>query len=65
MIKAELAGQFPGGKELEFTANNNAVGIPLKNPNLSAEAQKRAMEAFEAIKSGKVIVADNPAGLIK
>ena len=65
MIKAELAGQFPGGKELEFTANNDGVGIPLKNPNLSAEAQKRATEAFEAIKSGKVIVADNPAGLIK
>lgn len=65
MIKAELSGQFPGGKELEFTASNDGVGIPLKNPNLSAEAQKRATEAFEAIKSGKVIVADNPTGLIK
>ena len=65
MIKAELSGQFPGGKELEFTANNDGVGIPLKNPNLSAEAQKRATEAFEAIKSGKVTVAASSAGLIK
>ena len=65
MIKAALEGTFPGGKELEFTAKNDGVGIPVQNPNLSAEAQRRANEAFEAIKSGKVTVAATVDGLIK
>ncbi|MBP3710448.1 MAG: BMP family ABC transporter substrate-binding protein [Treponema sp.] len=65
MIKAELEGTFPGGKELEFTAANDGVGIPVQNPNLSAEAQRRANEAFEAIKSGRTTVAASATGLIK
>ena len=65
MIKAALENAFPGGKELEFTAVNNGIGIPVQNPNLSAEASRRANEAFEAVKAGKAIVAASANGLIK
>lgn len=65
MIKAELDGNFPGGKELEFGSNTNGVGIPGENPNLSEAAQNAANQAFEAIKAGTVKVSATGDGLIR
>jgi basic membrane protein A len=65
MIKDELAGQFPGGQELELSAVNDGIGIPESNPNLSDEAQKDAMQALADIKAGKITVAASADGLIK
>ena len=65
MIKAQLDGSFPGGKELELAAANDGIGIPETNPNLSDEANKDAMAALADIKAGKVTVAASADGLIK
>lgn len=65
MIKALLNGKFPGGQELELSAKNDGIGIPVTNPNLSEEAQKNAEAAFNAVKSGKIVVAASSDGLIK
>ena len=65
MVKAELGGQFPGGKELELAAANDGIGIPQTNPNLSDEAQKDAAQALADIKAGKITVAASADGLIK
>ena len=65
MIEAQLAGKFPGGQELELSAANDGIGIPVKNPNLSADAQKKADEVLALIKSGKIKVAASADGLIK
>lgn len=65
MIKAERDGKFPGGSTLNFDAKNNGVGIPAKNPNLSADVQKKVTEVTNLLKSGKITVAMVQGSLIK
>lgn len=65
MVKAEKDGKFPGGQTLMFTAKNNGVGIPAKNPNLSAEVSKKVAEVLELLKAGKITVAAEKGNLIK
>ncbi len=65
MVKAEKDGKFPGGQTLTFNASNDGVGIPVENPNLSADAQAKAKEVFEAIKAGTIKVASEQGSLIK
>lgn len=65
MIKAEKDGQFPGGETLVFNAENNGVGIPDENPNLSAETQAKVAEIYEKLQSGEIIVSDQQGDLIK
>jgi len=65
MVKAELDGEFPGGKTLTFDAKNDGVGIPVENPNLSDETMAKVKETFEKIKSGEITVAAEKGQLIK
>ncbi len=65
MIKAELEGKFPGGQMLTFDITNNGVGIPAKNPNLSADVMKKVNEIYELMKAGKIKVAGEQGNLIK
>jgi basic membrane protein A len=65
MIKAELAGEFPGGQTLIFDASNDGVGIPEKNPNLSAAVQTKVNEIAAQIKSGAIKVSGERGNLIK
>jgi len=65
MVKAEKEGKFPGGQTLTFNAANDGVGIPIENPNLSADAQAKAKEVFEKIKAGSIKVAAEQGSLIK
>ncbi|NCB01595.1 MAG: BMP family ABC transporter substrate-binding protein [Spirochaetia bacterium] len=66
MIKAELAGTFPGGEVLRLNAANDGIGIPVKNPNLSDEVQAQVAAMYQKLKSGEVKVADTQvAGLFK
>ena len=65
MVKAEREGKFPGGKTLNLDTMNDGVGIPDKNPNLSADVQKKVTEVTKLIKSGKISVASVQGSLIK
>jgi basic membrane protein A len=65
MIKAEREGKFPGGQTLVFNAKNDGIGIPAKNPNLSADVQKKVAKVFADLKAGKITVAAERGSLIK
>ncbi|MGB4405774.1 MAG: BMP family ABC transporter substrate-binding protein [Sphaerochaeta sp.] len=65
MIKAELNGVFPGGEVLHLDASNDGVGIPVKNPNLSASVTAEVAKVYAMLKSGEVKVAAAKDGLFK
>jgi basic membrane protein A len=65
MIKAEIDGDFPGGKTLTFDAKNDGVGLPEENPNLSEETISKVDEIYELIKSGEITVNAEQGDLIK
>lgn len=66
MIIDEMNGTFPGGQILRLNATNNGIGIPVDNPNLSADVQAEVAKIYEKIKSGEIKVADTQiAGLYK
>ncbi|MHC1691596.1 MAG: BMP family protein [Sphaerochaetaceae bacterium] len=66
MIKNELAGTFPGGTVLRLNAANDGIGIPVTNPNLSAEVSAKVTELYAKLKSGAIKVADTQLpGLFK
>ena len=66
MIKAEVEGQFPGGETLTFSVQNDGVGIPAENPNLSEDTIKTVNDVYAKIKAGEVTVIDtNDGSLIK
>jgi len=65
LIKAELDGEFPGGKTLTLDVNNNGVGIPSENPNLDDSVEEQVKEIVEKIKSGEIKVSDQQGDLIK
>lgn len=64
MIKAEKEGKFPGGKTLTYDVNNDGVGLPEKNPNLSEDTIKKVNEVLEKIKSGEIKVSAEKGDLI-
>ncbi|WP_218184985.1 BMP family protein [Paenibacillus sp. 1_12] len=65
MVKAEIEGNFPGGKTLTFDSKSDGVGIPVKNPNLSEDTVKKVGEVFDKLKSGEIKVAAEQGSLIK
>lgn len=65
MIKEELGKAYPGGQVLTFNAANNGVGIPAKNPNLSADVVAKVATVFADVQSGTIAVAAEQGDLIK
>ena len=65
MIKAELAGEYPGGTMLVLDATNNGIGIPPENPNLDSEVEQKVAEIFEKLASDGLKVSDQQGNLIK
>ncbi|XID93661.1 BMP family protein [Paenibacillaceae bacterium WGS1546] len=65
MVKAETEGTFPGGQTLTFDAKNDGIGLPLENPNLSAETVSTVDEVFQKLKSGEITVSAEQGDLIK
>ena len=65
MVKEALDGTFKGGRSLLLTAKEDAVGIPLENPNLSDDVQKKVDEIYQQIKSGAIVVADKQGDLFR
>lgn len=62
MIKAEIAGSFPGGQTVTLTVENDGVGLPESNPNLSDTTVQKVNEVVEKIKAGEVTVAKTNDG---
>jgi basic membrane protein A len=65
MIKAEVGGTFPGGQTLTFHDKNDGIGLPVENPNLSADTQAKVAEVLAKLKSGEITVASVQGSLIK
>ncbi len=66
MIVDEMKGEFPAGQILRLNATNNGIGIPVENPNLSAEVQAEVAKVYDKIKNGEIKVADSQLpGLFK
>ena len=57
--------EFPGGQQLVLTASEDCVGLPEKNPNLSADTTAKCDEVFAKIKSGEIKVSSAKGNLIK
>jgi len=60
VCKLTYEGKFPGGKTLTFNVANEGVGLPEKNPNLSADIMKVVKEYEAKVSSGKIKVSENP-----
>lgn len=56
MIKAQIEGNFPGGQTLIFDAENDGIGIPNENPNLSAATEQTVSEVLAQMKAGQIVV---------
>lgn len=65
MIQRELNGDFPGGQTLVYDAQNDGVGLPEENPNLSKETTDKVAEVYGQIKSGDIKVSAEQGDLIK
>ena len=66
MIVSEVNGTFPGGQVLTYAVENNGVGIPSENPNLSEATVKTVQDVYAKIQSGEITIAStNDGSLIK
>ena len=65
MIHAEVKGEFPGGEVLTFDIQNDGIGIPAQNPNLSEETITTVNTVIQSIKNSEItILAENDGSLI-
>lgn len=56
--KLALEGKFPGGEILVFDLENDGVGIPEKNPNLSEDIITAVAAAKDEILAGNIVVSE-------
>ena len=60
VAKLALDGKFPGGTTLVFSVANKGVGVPEKNPNLSADIVAKVREYEAQIAAGTLKVSEVP-----
>lgn len=63
IAKLTLDGKFPGGEVYTFNLENEGVGLPENNPNLSDEIVKAANDYIPQIISGEIEVSPVPSRL--
>lgn len=51
-----MNGEFKGGEVFTLGINDNGVGLPQENPNLSEDTMAKVSEVVEQIKNGEVVV---------
>lgn len=54
-ITAHLMGNFPGGQTINLTAKEGGVGLPVENPNLSAETVVKTDEVLAGLIDGSIV----------
>ena len=64
MVKAYVENKFPGGETLNFNIQNDGVGIPETNPNLSDSTMNTVNEIYNKIKSGEIVVSSEKGDLL-
>ena len=64
MVKAYVENKFPGGETLNFNIQNDGVGIPETNPNLSDSTMNTINEIYNKIKSGEIVVSSEKGDLL-
>ena len=64
LIEDDLKGVFKGGQSITFTTNEDCIGIPIENPNLSEETIEHVNKILEKIKNGEIIVSGVQGDLI-
>ncbi len=65
MVKAYNEGTFPGGETLIFNAENDGIGIPDENPNLSKATAKTVDDVFKDMKAGTITVSAEQGSLFQ
>ncbi|WP_010281250.1 BMP family lipoprotein [Bacillus timonensis] len=65
LIEQELNGEFPGGETIIYSVENDGVGIPEENPNLSEDTVTKVKDVYEKIKSGEIVVSAEQGDLFK
>ena len=65
MIKDFKEGKFQGGKVLNFDVQNDGVGIPKENPNLSSDTMAAVEKLYAELKAGNITVSSEKGDLIK
>ena len=65
MIKDFKEGKFQGGKVLNFDVQNDGVGIPKENPNLSSDTMADVEKLYAELKAGNITVSSEKGNLIK
>ncbi len=65
MVKSAVIGSFPGGRKIIFDVKNNGVGLPARNPNLTAAVTGKVKKVVAALKAGKITVAAGGDGLLR
>ncbi|MGL5352074.1 MAG: BMP family lipoprotein [Clostridium sp.] len=65
IIEKETKGEFPGGETLVYDINNDGVGIPENNPNLSEDTTKTVNDVISKLKSGEIKVSAEKGNLIR
>lgn len=58
-------GSYPGGQHVTYGINEDMVGIPESNPNLTPEIEAKVAEVAALVKDGTIVVSDTGDGLIK
>lgn len=64
VIKQTVEGSFPGGQILTYNAQNDGIGLPDQNPNLSEDTMNIVNEVYGKIKNGEIKVSNEGTGLI-
>ena len=64
MIKLDTEGSFPGGQDLQYGVENNGVGLPAENPNLSEATMNEVNKVYEQLKNGEITISTTGEGLI-
>lgn len=62
LIDQAINGTFPGGETLTFDATSNGVGLPLENPNLSANFVAVREDARRLIETKELNIPDTKEG---
>lgn len=65
VITSIMEGTFKGGETLLYSVENNGVGIPEVNPNLSDETSHVVSEVFEKLKSCEIKIDLSSEAIIK
>ena len=59
VIQLAVEDNFPGGQILSYSAQNDGIGIPEENPNLSEETVAQVKALYEQIKNKQIVVASD------